>query len=159
EAEEEYQHSYQEVETAAINDLKAENAPNFDFARCSALPRAQQDEMVNQYILDRMRNDANVRRKHDAVFRETSVVEVALDLGIVQVSRGRSMNDPAARKAEFERAEATFLAIQEAAALRGEAWFAKMKRGEVYFWMGRQADGKKLFEELLKEENRNTEVL
>ena len=81
---------------------------------------------------------------------------VALDLGIVLLQRGQRLNDPAARRAELEKAEKTFLAIQGVA---GESDTFRLSMGQVYYWLGRHDDGTKMFDDLLKANNRDGETL
>jgi tetratricopeptide (TPR) repeat protein len=84
------------------------------------------------------------------------VVPVAIDLGVVLLRRGQGMADPDARKAELERAEKTFLAVRGVA---GETDEYRLFLGQVYYWLGKHADGRKLFDELLKAHNRNVTTL
>src|SRR5262249_33004702 len=67
-------------------------------------------------------------------------------LGIVLLNRAQGLADPEARRQEFEKAEKTFLAIRSAAENRPDF---RLNLGQVYFWLGKQAEGRKIFEEHL----------
>ena len=57
--------------------------------------------------------------------------------------------DPEARKAHFEKAEKTFLHPR----LRRQTDEFRLTLGQVYYWLGKSDEGKKLFDEILKGPN------
>jgi hypothetical protein len=65
---------------------------------------------------------------------------------MVQLQRGRAAADPAVRKQELEAAEKTFLSVRGAA---GQSENYKLTLGQVYYWLGKPAEGRKLIDELL----------
>jgi tetratricopeptide (TPR) repeat protein len=81
---------------------------------------------------------------------------VALDLGIVILRRAQGLADPDARRQELERAEKTFLAVRGVA---GESDQYRLYLGQVYYWLGKHAEGRKLFDELLAAKQRNGDIL
>jgi tetratricopeptide (TPR) repeat protein len=84
------------------------------------------------------------------------VVPVALDLGMVLLRRAQGMADAAARRRELEKAEKTFLAVQGQA---GQDDLYRLNLGQVYYWLGKHAEGRKLFDELLEARQREPGVL
>jgi hypothetical protein len=84
------------------------------------------------------------------------VVSVALDLGIVQLRRGQERADPVQRRVELEKAEKTFKAIQGVA---GDTDEFRVSLGQVYYWLGKHAEGRKLFDEFLATRTRNGQSL
>src|SRR4030095_16858125 len=74
----------------------------------------------------------------------------------VQVNRAQGFSDPAARKAELEAAEKTFLAIRGFA---GETDEYRMFLGQVYYWLGRSSEGKELFDQLFAARKRPPTLL
>jgi hypothetical protein len=81
---------------------------------------------------------------------------VALDLGLVLLRRGQVLNDPEARQRELEKAEKTFLAIRTTAGKTDEF---RLSLGQVYYWLGKHADGRKLFDALLADKGRDSKTL
>ena len=66
--------------------------------------------------------------------------------------KGSEDIDPAARKAELEAAEKTFLAIR---GMAGDTDEYRLFLGQVYYWLGRLEEGRALFEELLAANERS----
>lgn len=86
----------------------------------------------------------------------SAIVPVIMDLGISELRAGQNSGDPAQRVSLFKKAEDRFISLQEA---DGGSVESKSFLSQVYFWSGRQDDGKKLFEEILKLSNRSVENL
>jgi hypothetical protein len=139
-----------------IDSLNTGKAPGFDYDRARRLPEAQQDAMANDYVTEQLRSDPALRDARKRLMAGRGAAAAAFDLGVVQLQRGQAMADPAARKAELEAAEQTFLSIRGFA---GEEADYKLTLGQVYYWLGRQAEGKKLFDELLAGAGRSAEVV
>jgi tetratricopeptide (TPR) repeat protein len=139
---------------AAIKDLKDNNGP---MAReLAEAGEARQREIVINHIINKMKANPAIGRAQREMGRLTSVVPVTLELGVARLRRGQAQVDPAARKAEMEKAEKTFLSVRGVA---GESDPYRRYLGQVYYWLGKAAEGKKLFDELLKSRNRSPEAL
>ncbi|MDB5313975.1 MAG: hypothetical protein JWO38_8177 [Gemmataceae bacterium] len=139
-----------------IDTLKTGSAPGFDYARHKRSTEAQQDAMIGEYVGGQIKNDPGLRAARQKLMAQRAVVGAVLDLGLVQLQRGQAKTDPAARKAELEAAERTFLSVR---GIAGENDEYRLSLGQVYYWLGRPADGKKLFDELLKARGKSTDVL
>jgi tetratricopeptide (TPR) repeat protein len=139
-----------------FNDLNGKNATGFDYAGYQRSGKAAQDAMVHDYVLGRLGSDPELKRQQAALERESGVVPAALDLGLMQMRRAQQMIDPKARKTELERAEKTFLSVQRGAA--GDNQY-RLSLGQVYYWLGKREEGKKLFDEVLKDTGRDAESL
>lgn len=87
---------------------------------------------------------------------EQRVAEATLDLGQLQLRRAQALTDPAARRAALEQAEKTFLAIRGAA---GKSPEFQLDLGQVYYWLGKNAEGRQLFDEFLAAANRSATAL
>ncbi len=117
---------------------------------------AEQITMVDTYVQEQIADNPSILAAIDNLTEASSVVPVALDLGIVMLGRASSMTDPQAKRAELEQAEQTFLAIR---GIAGEADEFKLYLGQVYFWLGRADEGRQLFDEMLESSGRSYEVL
>lgn len=156
EAEKSLQAAYEGAQGRVLASLKSGLAPGFDYNRYKSANQVDQESMVNEYFNSAMQNDAGITSARAALVQEASVVPVALDLGIVLLRRGQGMNDPAQRRAELEKAEKTFLAIRGVA---GQSDEYRLYLGQVYYWLGKQAEGRKLIDELLEAQKRDSKVL
>ena len=155
-AEENYSEELKAAQDRAVELLKSEKAPGFDYVKLDRLPKQQQGVMIQEYVANQVKGDPALRDARKRLMAERGAIPAALELGLVQLHRGEKMADPAARKTELEAAEQTFLSIRGFA---GESDEYRLSLGRVYYWLGRQADGKKLFEELMENRGRTTEVV
>ena len=114
-------------------------------------PKNQQDAMIQNYLDNVLRNNPDFKLAQAAIREQARIVPVALDLGIVLLRHAQTQNDPQARKRELEKAEKTFLAIRNIAGKNDEY---RITLGQVYYWMGKHAEGRKLFDEYLADSQR-----
>lgn len=139
-----------------VNDLQMGAAAGFDYARFEKAAKPEQSAMLHEYLAARVKDDPALRDARQAVVRHAAVVGAALDLGMLQLQRGQATADPAGRKAALEGAEKTFLSIRSVA---GEADAYRLYLGQVYYWLGKAGEGKKLFDQLLADRGRPAELL
>jgi hypothetical protein len=155
-AEEALRNTYQTAEQRILNEVKSGLAANFPYDAVKAAGEEKKNTLVNEYFAARFKDDADIKGARAALLREAPVVPVALDLGIVLLGRARNMADAKAREAELQKAEKTFLAVQGQAGQREEY---RLFLGQVYYWLGKAAEGRKLFDELLTAEKRDPKAL
>src|SRR5262249_27580142 len=149
-AEKEYTEQLKAFQNRMIESLKKGSAPGFDFAKAKKASDAEQDRMVSDYMNDQLKNDPTLRATRQKLIAERGVAGAVLDLGLVQLHRAQAMTDPAARKAELVAAEKTFLSIR---GIAGDSDEYRISLGQVYYWLGRPADGKKQFDDLIASRN------
>ena len=131
--------------------LDEDKGPRDFYDRYRAAGKDQQHAMVREYVGGRIKNDPQFISTQDALERESAVVPVALELGIVMLQRAQGQTDPDARKSQLESAEQVFLAVGGVA---GESDEYRLSLGQVYYWLGKQAEGHKLFDEYLEAKGR-----
>jgi tetratricopeptide (TPR) repeat protein len=148
------QEAYSNIQKQIFEQLKNGNAPGFQYQRFKSASEEQRSNMLREYFDAQLRDNAEYRTTHEELMKRMPVVRVALDLGIVELRRAQGLVDPAARRAELERAEKTFLSLRGVA---GES--AEYRLGQVYYWLGKPEQGRKLFDELLEKNNRATDAL
>jgi tetratricopeptide (TPR) repeat protein len=146
---------FKAAQQRVIDSLRSGNAPGFDYARHKASNQDQKEAMVDDYIAAQMRNDPALREALKQRIAQREVVGAALDLGLVQVQRAQGMPEPG-RTDELKAAEQTFLSVRGFA---GEDPLYRITLGQVYHWLGRPADGKKLFDEFLASRNHSAEAV
>ena len=142
--------------TQVFNELKSGKAQGFDFEHHKNLPEAQGIAMVEEYVTSRLKDDPALARQLEELGRQHNVVEVAIDLGTMRLTRAQRLVNPNERKAELQKAEKTFLSVRD---LAGDNAEYQLSLGQVYYWLGKQADGKKLFDQVLQTNGRSLEAL
>ncbi|VTR92417.1 hypothetical protein : Uncharacterized protein OS=Cystobacter violaceus Cb vi76 GN=Q664_07235 PE=4 SV=1 [Gemmata massiliana] len=147
EAEQSFKSAYSAAEDRVVATLKGGKAPGFDYGRYERAQKAEQQTMISAYIDDQLKDDASLRGARQKLMAERGVVGAVVDLGLVQLQRAQGMADPAARKTELEAAEKTFLSVRGFA---GENNEYRLSLGQVYYWLGRPDEGKKLFDAILR---------
>ena len=152
----EYRSAVAGIEKAAFEALRAGKAPADFYKRYDAADEATKREMVSGFIDEKLSGDASLKSVVQALRESGAIVPAALDLGIVTVQRAQKLTDPAARNVQFEAAEKVFLSIRGAA---GNTDSYRLYLGQVYYWLGKQGEGKKLFDELLAAHHREYALL
>jgi hypothetical protein len=155
-AERNYDAAVTRVQDQAIADLKTGKAPGFDYDRYDRAAKDEQQAQVQKYLTERVRNDPGIKAAHQVLMEQEGVVAAVLDLGMVLLQRGQRGADPAARKRELEEAEKLFLEVRASA---GGTDAYRINLGQVYYWLGKHAEGRKEFDELLAARNREPMVL
>ena len=158
-----YREASQAVESAAqdavntiIEEARAGHAPDFPYDRYRMADKEGKQAIVNEFIAARLKDHPAIKEAQARLARFSPVVHVALDLGIVYLARARAAADPRARRTELEKAEKTFLAVRGTEGHKTEYNF---RLAQVYYWLGKQAEGQKLFKETLDRDKRNTTAL
>jgi hypothetical protein len=136
--------------------LETGKAPGFDYQRYKTAPEAEQRTLLGKYIIDQIKDDSSLLAAQKELMANRAVVPAALDLGLVQLQRAQAIVDPEQRKKALERAEESFLSVRGQA---GKTDAYRLNLGQVYYWLGKHAEGKALLDELLKEKKRASEML
>lgn len=142
-AEADYTAKERAAQTRVVNEVNANKAEGFDYAAAKRAGPDERDRMGLEYVLRRLGSDPELRAARQALIAQRGVVPAVLELGMVQLQRAQAEPDPAARKAGLEAAEKTFLSV---GGFVGESDEYKLSLGQVYYWLGRPAEGKKLFD-------------
>jgi hypothetical protein len=147
---------FEEFRTRVLNEVQNGTAPGFPYQRLSQAKGAERVTIFYEYFNSRLKTDPTGRAAQQALDRESKVVGVALDLGMVMLHRAQKMQQPAARKAELEKAEKMFVAIRGVA---GQTDQYRLYLGQVYYWLNKPAEGRKLFELFLESKKRDPTML
>ena len=151
-----YKQTLSSVENRNLTSLKSGKASDFDYAKYKSSSKAEQTKMVNDYLDKKLKNDPAVKNALKKIREHNSVVPAALDVGLLLLRRGQMASDEKARKADLEEAEKTFLAIRSAA---GKNEQYQLSLGQVYYWLGKHAKGKTIFNQLLRGNGKNSQTL
>ncbi len=154
-AESNYTSMAQSVSDRALEQLRRGAAPPSFYTQYEHLSKDQQSAKVDEYISNAMKNDAALKQCEETLRKESVIVPVALDLGIVRLRRAQAMSGPE-RKPELEAAEKLFTAIRGAA---GQNDQYRVFYGQVLYWLGKHDEGKKQFDDLLAAKGRTPENL
>ncbi len=155
-AEQRWQQTYERLRNDVFDKLNSEKAPGFNYAAYDRLSKAKQIEMVESYVDAQLEDNQQMVDAQDAVMAASSVVPVALDLGVVLLRHSQTLSDPDERKKDLEEAEQTFLAVRSMA---GESDEFRLYLGQVYYWLEKQDEARKLFDELLAANGRSFQML
>ncbi len=146
------QNAIKQISDREIQTLRDEKAPSDFYDRYKASSKDQQDAMVRQYVNDKIKVDPQFTSTQEALEKQAGVVPVALDLGIIMLQRAQAQTDAATRKSQFEATEKVFLSI---GGIAGESNEYRLSLAQVYYWLGKQTEGHKLFDEFLAANGRN----
>ena len=155
-AEEGFRQAINDGQQRLIQGLENGTAVEFDYPRYRTLGEDRQQTMVIDYIEKQLKSDVRVTQARNRLVQTAVVVPVAIDLGMVTLRRAQGMTDPDARRAELEKAEKTFLAVQGVAG-DDDGW--KLQVGQVYYWLGKPEEGKREFDQVLANNDRSCELL
>jgi hypothetical protein len=135
-----------------VQALRDEKGPKDFYDHYKDASEDEQHAMVQKYVGERIKNDPQYTQAMSDLEHAAAVVPVALDLGIVMLQRAQEQPDAGARKSQLEAAEKVFLAIGGVA---GETDEYRLSLAKVDYWLGKQAEGRKLFDEFLGSKNRD----
>jgi predicted Zn-dependent protease len=157
-AEQAYVQTLQTAQQRALERLKQANLdlPGFDRNRFQAATEAEKGSLLTAWLHAQLKDDPAVRLAGQERGRHAAVVSAALSLGMLRLQRAQALPDPGERRAELEKAEKTFLSIRGSA---GGTDAYRLSLGQVYYWLGKPAEGRKLFDELLEARKRSGVVL
>ena len=139
-----------------IERIRERNAPGFPYRRFEVSGDDEREVIFREYLLSALKNDPALQEAQDALTAHSRAVPAALDLGMLLLHRANAQTDPAARKADLEKAEKTLLAVRGVA---GESRQNRLSLGQVYYWLGKHAEGRKVFDDFLAAQDRSPEVL
>lgn len=134
----------------ALAELNSRKAKGFDYDRHKSLQnnRAAQVAMEQAFLDVRLRADPDFQRVSGSRYGNRRVVEAALDLGVAQLRLAQGIGGEG-RRTGLEKAEQTFLSL---AGIAGQHAEYRLRLGQVYYWLGKQAEGRKLFDDVLAAE-------
>ena len=155
-AEQDFEVTAKSVSDRQIQFLKNGQAPEDFYTKYKASSDADKQNMVDQFVNSRVKDDPDYASKQEALVKQADVVPVAMELGIVMLNQAQGQPDAERRKAELQSAEQVFLAIGGVAS--GSDTY-RLSLGQVYYWLGKQADGRKLFDEYLVSNGRGFNAL
>ena len=135
-----------------IQLLNEKKGPPEFYTKYHIASKDEQDAMVQAYVHGQIKNDPQYTAAQEALRQETGVVPVALELGIVMLQRAQAQSNPGLRKTQLEAAEQVFLAI---GGFAGQTDEYRLSLGQVCYWLGKQAEGRKLFDDFLGSKGRD----
>jgi Tfp pilus assembly protein PilF len=152
----EAQRAFDQALDALEQRIRSGDAAGFPYARFSEATQKEKLTLYNDYVKKQLEQNPGLRQAREGLIREGRVAGAALDLGIVFLNRARKQGDPADRKTDLEKAEKMFLAVRRQ---MGESADFQLNLGQVYYWLGRPAEGKKLFDQVLAKDARSPQAL
>ncbi|MGN6370408.1 MAG: hypothetical protein ACTHN5_19305 [Phycisphaerae bacterium] len=155
-AEKEYDRVMKQVWDEQVADLRGNKAPPSFYKEYEGATEEQKKTLVHEYINKRVRGDGRSIAAEEKLRDVSRVVPVALDLGMIMLQRAQGLPQGAEKQKQMEATEKVFLAI---GGIAGESDEYRISLGEVDYWLGKQAEGKALFDEYLKSKGRDFKSL
>jgi hypothetical protein len=155
-AEEHLRSLYVEFQKKVIKQLETQRVPDFNYGAYDMASQSGRQQIVIQYLERKAKEDKEITGGQEQVIAESHVVPAAMELGVALIQHAQSQTDASARKSLLDEAEATFLSISRIAADREDY---QLSMAEVHYWQGRQAQGRALFDKVLKDHKREPEWL
>lgn len=140
-----------------IASIQNGSAVGFPYQELGTADDAKKRTIFIAYIDQQLKNDPSLKQKNESYQQARVVVPATLDLGILLLRRAQTRADAVAREADLKKAETMFLALQNDAAAESSAY--RISLGQVYYWLGKHAEGRKKFDEVLAAEKRNPQIL
>ncbi|MCZ7646265.1 MAG: hypothetical protein M5U26_13445 [Planctomycetota bacterium] len=149
-SEQRYEQRQQQAVSGLIDKLDKGAASDSWYATYKKQDDAGQTRMVQEWLAPQLKANPALEEARQDLAREAAVVPVALDLGVALLRHAQAQ-DGEARQKSLQEAEQAFLAI---GGMAGESDEYRIYYGQVLYWLGRHADGAKLFEEFLASKQR-----
>jgi tetratricopeptide (TPR) repeat protein len=148
--------AYEGARTRALDHLNETAGPKGFKARYDAASETEQGRMVDEYLTEKVQQDSSFLAARERYQAESKIAGPIMDLGVARLKMAQAESDPAKRKEFLKGAEEAFLSLRSVA---GESDEYRLFLGQIYFWSGRESEGRKLFDELLASKQRNAEIL
>jgi tetratricopeptide (TPR) repeat protein len=151
-----YDKALKAAQERAVSLLQRGLAPRFDYEVYKQASESDQEVLVRRSVDRVLAVDPVLKEREAQLIRDARVVPAALDLGAALFQRALKLAEPHARREGMEQAEQTFLAVR---GLAGRSDEYRLRLGQVYYWLEKHAEGRKLFDELLAQRKRDLKTL
>lgn len=155
-AEKSLDQSYQAAQDRAIAKLDQGSGPPGFRKDYEATDEEGKQRMVQEYVSEQLGKDSSFAAAQERYQEAAEIVPTIMDLGVAKLRVAQAENHPAKRKALLKDAEEAFLSLKSVA---GESDEYRLFLAQIYFWSGRESEGRGLFDEILNKENRSAESL
>jgi hypothetical protein len=155
-AEEKLRSLYRSAQERIMGGLNNERALDFDYNRYRRADESGREKMLIAYFEEKVKGDPEIARVQQALIADSGVTPAALELGLLLVQHAQSQSDAQARQALLAEAEATFLAVSRIA---GDREDYQLSLAQVYYWQGKQAQGRKVVDQVLAARQRDPTIL
>lgn len=148
-----FERATKSVEQRGIDALESDRVFRISYEKAN---KDEQDRMVNERLVKFVEKDGQFQSARERYQKAAVIAGPIMDLGVARLRMAQASDDAAKRTDLLKKAEEAFLALQSFA---GETDEYRLFLGQVYFWSGREPEGRKLFDELLKSNGRDTATL
>jgi hypothetical protein len=155
-AEASLERTYRTAQENALERLNRSGGPAGFKSRYEAAKPAEQEQMVGEYLAQEVQRDRAFLAAQESYQAAAKIVPSIMDLGVCRLRMAQATADPAERQALLKDAEEAFLSLKGVA---GESDEFRLFLGQIYFWSGREPEGRALFDELLASKQRDFATL
>jgi tetratricopeptide (TPR) repeat protein len=128
-------------------DLDQQRAFGFDYDAFNRADDEQKRELFQEYAAKQPAYRTALR----GLVAQSRVTQAAMDLGLTRLLLAQKAGEPALRENWLKKAEEAFLSVKKQAGNSNEY---RLRLAQVSYWLGKEPEAKKLFEEVLKQNNR-----
>lgn len=153
-AESKYTSAMKRVQAEAFESLNSNKASASFYRKYQAASETAKEEMVSEFVGNQMKASKEIAAALSELKAANPVVSVVLSLGIAQLNLAQASADEQARKKGLEEAEKSFLSVKSFA---GQTEEYQLFLGQVSYWLGKQDEGRKLFEEFMTSHGESVE--
>lgn len=147
----------QSVTTRILTKLDRGEGPPLFYKEYEAAPTEEEkDALVNTYLYQQLQKDTEYLAATRDYEKSTAIIPVIMSLGIAQLQTAQASSNAAERKTQLGEAEQTFLTLREGSGGSDDLNFFL---GQVYYWSGKQEEGRALFDQLLAANRRDAQTL
>lgn len=150
------QAAYESARTRELDRLNQTGGPQGFRASYDAAGDDEKQRMVEEYLAGKLTQDPSLLAAQDRYRKSASIVPDIMDLGVARLRVAQAEADGPRRKELLISAEQAFLSLKNVA---GESDEFRLFLGQIYFWSGRETEGRALFEELLAAKQRDVATL
>ena len=148
--------SFQAAQRKALDQLNGSGGPPGFKRLYEAADEAEKGRMVDEYISGQLKKDLTFLAAQERYAAAAKIVPSIMDLGVARLRVAQAQSDAAKRKGLLKEAEDAFLSLKSVA---GESDEYRLFLGQIYFWSGRESEGRELFDALLASKKRDVQTL
>jgi len=155
-AEKRYADACEGADKASLKKLREGQAGQAWYDRYDASNEQAKQAMVDQYISADVKRNRSVVKALATLQKEVEIVPFVMDLAVTKLQLARGRESVADRERTLKEAEELFLAVQGVA---GEDEGFRISLGQVKYWLGKNEEGKELFDQALAQGEHRPELL
>ncbi len=137
---------YQKAYEQEFEKLDSGAAPESFYTMYESADEDTQSQMVDNYLRQKIIANGNYIRAGRMMDKYANLTPSIMTLGIAYLRNGQQAESDEARDTSLAKAEESFLSLRDVAS---ESTDYQFFLGQVYYWLNKPAEGKKLFDTII----------